>query len=67
MLLFRLAVQAQTWSAVGTGIKGSFTQFITYNNRLFANGVDSLNHKVVHFAAWDGKNWSAADSGLKVM
>ncbi|HSY75795.1 MAG TPA: hypothetical protein VK890_02995 [Bacteroidia bacterium] len=55
---------AQTWSAVGTGIKGSFTQLITCNNKLYANGIDSLNGKAVSFAYWDGNTWHRADSGL---
>jgi len=56
---------AQTWSAVGNGIKGSFTQLFTSNNKLYANGVDSLNGKAVHFASWDGNAWHAADSNLQ--
>jgi hypothetical protein len=57
-------VIAQTWSPVGTGIKGTFTQLITCNNKLYANGIDSLNGKATHFAYWDGKTWHAADSNL---
>jgi len=55
---------AQTWSSVGIGIKGSFTQLITCNDKLYANGIDSLNGKAVHFVCWDGKTWHAADSNL---
>ena len=54
----------QTWSAVGPGIKGSFTQLITCNNKLYANGIDSLNGKAVSFVYWDGNVWHRADSDL---
>jgi hypothetical protein len=64
-LFFTSILDAQTWSSVGTGIKGSFTQFITYNNKLLASGIDSLNTRAVHFASWDGNSWHSADTGLK--
>ncbi len=60
---YSLAI-AQTWSAVGIGIKGNFTTLTTYNNKLYANGIDSLNGKAVSFACWDGKAWHNADSNL---
>lgn len=55
---------AQDWSAVGNGIKGSFTQLYTCNNKLYANGVDSLNGKAVKLVYWEGSTWHRADSGL---
>jgi hypothetical protein len=64
-IFLRLTLFAQTWSAVGNGIKGSFTQLITYNNKLVATGIDSLNNRKASVACWDGKNWKAADSGLE--
>lgn len=56
--------KSQTWSTVGSGITGRFTHLIVYNNRLFASGIDSLNHKHVSVACWDGSTWQPADSGL---
>ncbi len=56
---------AQSWSSVGAGIKGSFTQLYTCNNKLYANGIDSINGKAARFAYWDGKEWHSADSSLQ--
>jgi hypothetical protein len=65
LLVFHFSlISAQTWSSVGNNIKGNFTQFITCNNRLYANGIDSLNGKAVSFAYWDGNLWHKADSAL---
>ena len=54
----------QTWSSVGTGIKGNFSSLIVYNGNLYAGGIDSLKSKAVHVAKWNGNTWSAADTGM---
>jgi hypothetical protein len=56
--------QAQTWSSVGTGVKGSFTPMCVFNGKLYAGGIDSVGKKATPIACWDGKKWIAPDSSL---
>src|ERR1700722_544396 len=54
---------AQTWSVVGSGIKGNFKCFTEYHGNLYAGGIDSVNGKRTDVAKWDGSKWSPVDTG----
>ncbi len=58
-------VKAQTWSAIGSGAKGSFAPLCVFNGKLYAGGMDSAGKKATHIACWDGKKWTAPDSNLQ--
>jgi len=57
--------EAQTWSTVGSGVKGSFTPLYVFNGKLYAADMDSVGKKATRIACWDGKKWGAPDSGLQ--
>lgn len=61
---FFTPANAQTWSTVGSGVKGSFTPLYVFKGKLFAGGLDSVGKKAAHVACWDGKKWTATDSNF---
>jgi hypothetical protein len=59
------SVQAQKWSTVGSGVKGSYKPLYVFNGKLYAGGMDSVGKKATHIACWDGKIWTAPDSSFQ--
>jgi len=63
--LFFTSAQAQTWSNVGSGVKGSYTPLYVFNGKLYAGSMDSVGNKATHIACWDGKTWNVPDSNFQ--
>ena len=64
-------LQAQTWSAVGTGVTGGFNPpqviaLCVFNSSLYAGGTfDSAGvYLANHIARWDGSDWLNARTGV---
>src|SRR5262245_14505820 len=57
---------AQTWSAVGTGIVGPVYTLASYNGSIYAGGtiVSAGGNYANNIARWDGVSWSSPDSGV---
>jgi hypothetical protein len=62
---FLTPLTAQTWSTVGSGIKGSFSPLFVFHDKLYAGSIDSVGKKATHIACWDGKKWTVPDSNFQ--
>ncbi len=60
-----ISANGQTWSTVGSGVKGSYTPMYVFNGKLYTGGMDSVDKKATHIACWDGKKWASSDSNLQ--
>ena len=68
-VIFSLNIQAQTWSALGTGISVGAPEVFAiagYNGNIYAAGNFTMAGGISasKIAKWNGTSWSAAGVGI---
>lgn len=66
VLIKFISVNAQTWTALGTGFNNTVLAVTEYKGEIYAGGdFDSAGTVVVnHIAKWNGSSWSPVGTGI---
>ncbi|MGP8217568.1 MAG: hypothetical protein ACLQQ4_18515 [Bacteroidia bacterium] len=66
LIMFGVNIEAQSWSALGSGMNGYVNALTVYNGNLIAGGsfTTAGGNAANNIAEWNGTSWSALGSGM---